>query len=156
MRERLQVAGHSLVLFPGQYRQGFSSLTFDGRKMLPTPNGRWLRRGGGVDIRLMGWSRLVVRTPDVAFHVVNSDGFFNLENAELVTDGVGMDGILGQSADVARYFPQYNPTVNATTEVKSDFQQHQIHDYLILDHDLMSTDFQANLFVKPTPRSVKH
>ena len=151
----LQVGEHTLLVTPGPYATGFASIHLDGRAI--TKSG-WLLRNTPLtaaptlpllDVRIIGWHRIAIRTAEVSFHLVNSDGFFNLDNAELRYQPSPLhplDGVLGQSADPTRYFPDYQPTAGASSDVKSDFQRHMIYDFLVLDGDLTSTEFQANLF----------
>ena len=116
-----------------------------------------------------------------SFHLVNADGFLNVENARLgAVEPSDIDGVLGQSADksrsasmtpqpscaasmqpvltlllwlccLPRYFPQFAPTSGAEAEVKEDFQRRMILDFLTLDKDLLSTEFIANKFVGGKP-----
>ena len=161
----LQVGAHTLTFVPGPYATGFASIHLDGSPITksgwvihthhtrdpttttptPTPTTPLL------EVRVIGWSRVIVHTAELTFHLVNSDGFLNIDSAELhfrPDAAHPIDGVLGQSADPTRFFPQFEPSRPVAADVKSDFQRHMIFDYLILDGELTSVEFQANLFRK--------
>ena len=57
-------------------------------------------------LRLLSRSRLAVSTAELSFHLVNADGFLNVENGRLEAVAPGdIDGALGRSADENRSNP---------------------------------------------------
>ena len=150
----LQAGLHTLIVNPGRYATGFRSVVIDGR-VVTTAGVVTQDAADGLSIALIGAHVVEVRTRELSFRIVNSDGFVNLEAATLSrsVSPSAIDGILGQSADPTRYFPAYSASEQASSDVKSDFQKHMILDYLILDRDLTSTEFAANKFRKPAEQT---
>ena len=88
-------------------------------------------------------SHVAVQTPLVSFTIVNADGFFNIEQAKLLSSAahLQLDGLLGQSAD-----PQWKAGKGR------EWEEHMLMDYLVLDEELpaqqllLSNEFRANKF----------
>jgi len=149
----LMLANHKLYFRPGRFLKGIQIITINGVRVnmtrLATPLS--LLKDGGYTVTIQSFHTITVLTPLLSFDLVNSDGFFNIDNARILSPTplttTTLEGILGQSADPTRYFPQYEPTKNAPKNEKDDFQLHQQLDYLIGEQEgLFSTDFPANKY----------
>jgi hypothetical protein len=94
------VGGHRLYAQPGSYQAGWNTVTLDGVDILPQSS----RVVGDIVINRTSTHKIEVHTPLVDFTLVNSDNFFNIENAHL-EDGwkaqKGYAGVLGQTADAS-------------------------------------------------------
>ena len=102
----LQVESHGLVVHAGRYAEGFQSVTFDGLA-ITADHWRFAPHAvGPISLRFLAPGRLAVTTAELSFHLVNADGFLNVENAQLGTvEPEDIDGVLGQSADAKRSTP---------------------------------------------------
>ena len=147
----IRLGAATIDIIPGAYLTGFTSITVNGQQVsltgLTYPS--VLLSTSDVVVTLESASVLRVMTALVRFDIVNSDGFVNIQKAQLLatTAAAQLDGILGQSADGARYFPAYGD-VDASADVRGEWQQAQIHDFLIVDGDVFSTDFERNRFTQ--------
>ena len=158
----LMLGTSRLYFRPGRFLHGIQLITVNGETVaidkLPSyPFTLFTERMFSV---VMTSTHVIsVKTPLLSFDLVNSDGFFNVDNARLsasatTTDTAILEGILGQSADATRYFPAYVPARDGIAEkwtsiMKDDFQQHQQMDYLLDEttrEGLFSTHFNNNLF----------
>ncbi len=99
------VSGHRLLLQPGAYVSGFSSVQLDGVEVAVSSEA--VQLADGATITRESSSVLRVHTPAVSFTLVNSDRFVNLHDAVLtmsadqqLTTG-HIDGLLGQTADAS-------------------------------------------------------
>ena len=134
-----QIAGHRLLVAPGAYAAGFSSVQLDGSEVAVSSEAVLLSDGSTV--RRPSSSVLDVRSPDVAFSLVNSDHFLNIHSATLHVQPAAIDhidGLLGQTA-----------SADFTVDDTKDFKRHLESDLLLPEgaDDLWSTDFQHNRYV---------
>jgi hypothetical protein len=148
-------SSHSaLCVQAGPYASGFAQVTLNG-SALSVARGAVLRLSGGVSLQRRGPSQLDVTTPRVAFSLLTSDGFINIERAvlrasadssssssssTLPADGhahhghaPAMEGLLGQTAD--KHWRVLR-TASWWQHIESDF-------LLPLEADLMSTTSSA-------------
>ena len=147
---------------PGRYKLGMESVTLQDTPvdlqdaLYPVD---LIRLAGlsspSADVQLVLLSRHVLRVSSPLFTVllVNSDGFFNLENATLSEQpgaASQLDGLLGQTADEKRYFPAAQRAAAAGTS-KKDYSAHQRLDYLVADRDPLSSDYVANRYSPHIP-----
>ena len=132
----IKLGNISLFLQAGPYAEGIlTSTLLSGESLqvgLPVSD-------GALSVRKEGSHSVQVRHGLVSFRVVNSDGFFNIEDAELLTTAAfkGLDGLLGQSAD---------PSWNAGKG--EEFERHMTVDYWVASADsiigtLFSNEFRA-------------
>ncbi len=134
----LKIGGLQLLLGAGAYSTGLSHVTLVGEQRNLTV-GETVRCCGSTLRLLDGW-RVVVQTPLLSFTAVNADGFFNIEQARLLSASAPtqLDGLLGQSADQRWQAGR-----------GSEWEQHIIMDFLVLDAQqqrLLSDEFNANRF----------
>ena len=147
----IRLGASSLHIVPGAYVLGFTSVSVDGQQAeLSSPSYPTVILSTSIaTVTLVSPSVVRVVTSVLRFDVVNSDGFVNVQRAQLLSSGSAaaaqIDGILGQSADGERWFPAYGD-VDASSDVRDEWQQAQIHDFLIVDGDLFSTDFERNMY----------
>ena len=132
----IQVAGRRLLAKAGPYVQGISSVELDGVRLQvsPTP----IQVAPGAYLTHATPHTLTVDTDELSFTLVNSDTFFNIQEATLnrpYTDDQSIDGLLGQTAD-----PQWQVSNS------QEFKDHLIYDYLIASSDIFSTDFNSNRY----------
>ena len=151
----VRLGSASLHIVPGAYLSGFGAVTVNGRQVALGSSYPLVLLSNNVAVAtLLSPSVLRIVSSVLRFDVVNSDGFVNIQRAQLLSTATDseaearMDGILGQSAAGSRWFPAYGPEVDASAEVRSEWQQAQIHDFLITDGDVLSTDFERNLFTQ--------
>ena len=148
----LRLGASSLHITPGAYVTGFKSVTVDGKEQVAAGASYPKTILSTSDSSVTLVSPFVVRvvTPLLRFDVVNSDLFVNVQRAQLLSSAAAsaLDGILGQSADAKRWFPAYGDAVDAAADVKGEWQQAQIHDFLIVDGDILSNDFERNKFAQ--------
>jgi hypothetical protein len=156
----IQMGEETVMVWPGSYSKGFDALIVKGQTvstpLLDEGNVQMLVQNSAGIITLLSRHVLLVQTALVSLEIVNSDHFFNIDNARLNdrTAAVNaLDGILGQSADPVRYFPNYRSSSSSSqpvvkSEEKEDFEKHQILDYLVGDHKLISQDFTNNKFIQ--------
>ena len=147
----VRLGASSLRITPGAYMSGFKSVTLDGQAVAAgTAYPSVILSTSTATVTMVSPSILRVVTSLLRFDVVNSDGFVNVQRAQLLSTSSAtaerLDGILGQSADASRWFPAYGADVDATADVRGEWQQAQIHDFLIVDGDILSTDFERNMF----------
>ena len=141
----LKVGGLQLLLEAGDYTSGIAGVAVvaDGQRSEVEVGQRVGGRAGSVQ-RVDAW-RLRVVHPLVSFVLVNSDRFFNVEEAALRSSQAHqqMDGLLGQSAN-----PQWKADKGRL------FEQHMMFDYLVVKDDgdqaqdalLLSDAFDNNRF----------
>ena len=136
-----------LLLRAGRYSHGVACVTLvDANAARNLTVGETVRFGDASLTWLSGWV-VEVHHSLLSFRAVNSDGFFNLEQAQLLHPDAGeqLDGLLGQSADPAWKASQGH-----------EWEEHLMMDYLVLDAEhptqqpLLSDDFRANKFVRAT------
>ena len=132
----IKVGSMSLMLQAGPYSEGILSARLLSGEALEV--GQTIRDGGLSVTRETGHAVRVVHEL-VSFRVVNSDGFFNVEEADLLSTAAfeGLDGLLGQSAD---------PAWKAGKG--EEFERHMSVDYWVAAADstvstLFSNDFRA-------------
>ena len=133
----IRVGNLSLLLEAGSYEEGIRAarlLSGEGLEVGQTV------RDGRVSVTWETTHAVRVRHPLVSFVAVNSDGFFNVEDAQLLSKAAfqGLDGLLGQSAD-----PYW------TAGKGEEFERHMQHDYWVAEaestvHTLFSSDFGAS------------
>ena len=132
----LKLGNISLFLQAGRYSEGIlSARLLSGEELLV---GQTIRDGRRT-VTLASSHSVKVRHELVSFTVVNSDGFFNIEDAQLLSTAAfhKMDGLLGQSAD---------PSWMAGKG--EEFEAHMTMDYWVSSADsiidtLFSSEFRA-------------
>ena len=137
----LKLGALEFLIAAGPYSAGIAYVTLvtEQRNLTVGETVSWC----GSSLRLLDQSRLRVQTPLLTFTAVNADGFFNLEQARLLSPSAQsqLDGLLGQSAD-----PQWEAGQG------SEWEQHLLMDFLVLDQQLpaqrllLSDEFSANRF----------
>lgn len=141
-----------LFIESGEYSQGIKTVTINNLTInldqSTFPN--ILIDTMGVQVILSSRHQIRIITDEVSLTIVNSDHFFNIESTSLSSaskqNPLSMEGLLGQSANPLRYFPKYSSTTHTNTQEKGDWQEHQVMDYLIVDNDIWSNDFNLNRF----------
>ena len=134
----IKLGQYRLHAVAGSYLSGIASLTLDGHELAVSEQPIML----DADTRLTyaDSHTLHVRTSMVSFTLVNSDHFFNLEQAMLTssqpTSTLTLGGLLGQTANPA-WIAQYE---------SSEFREHQLMDFLLASEDIFSDEFAGNLF----------
>ena len=125
----------------GRYADGLTAKTATGEPLLA---GQSLTDGVMRVAMSEDGHSAVVSHPLVRFSIVNSDGFFNIDRASLLSSTAitGLDGLLGQSAD-----PEWRAGRG------EEFEEHMLLDYWVssaVQHStftsLFSSEFKANKF----------
>ena len=132
----IKLQSHSLHVLAGAYATGIHTVTLDG-VALPVSN-KPVMLTKTIAVTRPHTHSLVVDTAEVSFVIVNSDHFFNIEQATLnMAEFADMiiDGMLGQTADS-----------KWAVQSTAAFKQHMIMDFLLQGDDLFSDDFVANQF----------
>ena len=95
----LVLGASRLHVQPGSYASGFASVTLDGADV-PVSAQPILLSGGAVSVTRPSAFELSVASPDVAFTLVNSDRFVNIQRAMLLREDNSeqLSGLLGQTA----------------------------------------------------------
>ena len=142
----LKLGTIQLLIHSGSYKTGIANITVivDGQTQTTLSVGHSVGDNSGSVERLDAW-RLRVVHPLVSLVFVNSDRFFNIEEATLRSHHafLSLDGLLGQSS---------NPDWKA--EKGRQFEQHMLFDYLVMaegdkqadDYTLLSNSFDNNKF----------
>ena len=138
----LKLGALELVIVAGPYTAGVASVTVRGE------NSKQLAIGDSVSwcdssLTWVDASHVKVQTPLLTFTIVNADGFFNLDQARLLSTKAHsqLDGLLGQSAD-----PQW------AAGKGREWEEHMLMDYLVIEEEkpaqelLLSNEFRANKY----------
>ena len=120
----------------GAYTKGFELVELNGVPM--EVNSIPVKVAEGAYVTFPNPHTIQVDTAMVSFTLINSDGFFNIEQATLngaFTDDMQMEGLLGQTAN-----PEWK-VLNT-----KEFKTHMVMDYLLASKDIFSDDFVSNLY----------
>jgi len=134
----VQLPGARLHVVAGRYTHGFAAVTMNGNSVLASDVP--VRLADGITMMRRTAHEIVVVTPIVAFTVVNSDNFLNIDNAALLdgySAGVVVGGLLGQTADV-----------DWKVEKSAHWKRHMEEDYMIPSGDLFSHDAAGSPYNK--------